>query len=102
MIACRTAAAAIIIFSLPACVTQDRVSEADGIWVGATTSAGKVTTVVNESGSMWGGNATLVKETSIGVAAGADEYMFGQVDSVYADEDHIYVVDRHGRPYEPS
>jgi len=85
--------AVFIAFSLTACATQDDAPEAESIRVGNISTAGDVTTVVNESGSMWGGNATLVEETSIGVAAGADEYMFGQVASVFADEGHIYVVD---------
>ena len=42
---------------------------------------------------MWGGTATLVEEASIGVAAGADEYLFGRISSIYATDDRIYVVD---------
>jgi hypothetical protein len=82
------------VLSLDACASEPDPTESEGFWVGTISTAGNVTTVVNESGSMWGGNATLVEEASIGVAAGADEYMFGQVDSVYADQDQIYVVDR--------
>jgi len=64
-----------------------------GAWVGTITTEGEVTTVVNESGSVWGGTAALVEEVSIGVEAGADPYMFGQVQSVWATEDRILVVD---------
>jgi len=49
--------------------------------------------VVNESGSVWGGKATLVEEVSIGVEIGADEYMFGRVTGISAHGDRIYVVD---------
>jgi len=62
-------------------------------WQGTVTTEGDVTTVVNESGSFWGGTATLVEEVSIGVEAGADEYMFGTITDVAASDDRIYVVD---------
>ncbi len=71
---------------------EDR-AESDGAWVGTITTEGNVTTVVNESGSVWGGTATLVEEASIGVDAGAEEYMFGAVRGVHATDQHIYVVD---------
>ena len=64
-----------------------------GNWVGTITTEGNVTTVVNESGSVWGGTARLVEEMSIGVDIGADEYMFGHVYSVAAHDDRIYVLD---------
>lgn len=62
-------------------------------WVGTITTEGDVTTVVNESGSLWGGTASLVEEASIGVDAGADEYMLGGVASIAATDDRIYVLD---------
>lgn len=65
----------------------------DDIWVGTITTEGNVTTVVNESGSVWGGTARLVEEASIGVEAGPEEYMLGSVGGVYATEERIYVVD---------
>ena len=76
-----------------ACSTESPESNVDGTWVGTITTEGNVTTVVNESGSVWGGTATLVEEASIGVASGADEYMFGYVYSVYANNDRIVVLD---------
>ncbi len=66
----------------------------DGTWVGTITTEGKVTTVVNESGSVWGGAAKLVEELSIGVETGDDEYMLGYVPGMYADDDEIFVIDR--------
>jgi len=77
-----------------ACGPQEPATDTDGPWVGTITTEGNVTTVVNESGSVWGGTARLVEEASIGVESGAEEYMFGGVSSVYATDDRIYVVDR--------
>ena len=68
------------------------VDAADTTWVGTITAEGNVTTVVNESGSVWGGTATLVEELSIGVPSGADEYMLDDSTTVFADHDRIYVV----------
>lgn len=62
-------------------------------WVGTINSDGDVTTVVNEAGSVWGGDAELSEDVSIGVEAGADEYMFGRVQGVWATDDRIIVVD---------
>ena len=75
-----------------ACGPQGGATDADGTWVGTITTEGNVTTVVNESGSVWGGTATLVEEASIGVKEGAEEYMLDTVSFVYADERRIYVV----------
>lgn len=62
-------------------------------WVGAITTEGGVTTVRNESGSLWGGAARLVEEASIGVDAGDDAYMLGRVRSIAASDERIYVID---------
>ncbi len=84
---------AVLAASLAACSSEPAV-EIGGPWVGTITTEGNVTTVFNESGSVWGGTATLVEEASIGVDQGADEYMLGFVGSVYGSDEHIYVVDR--------
>lgn len=76
------------------CGSASTPGEIGGAWVGTITAGGDVTTVINESGSVWGGSARLVEELSIGVDAGADEYMFGEVIDLYADDRAIYVVDR--------
>jgi len=76
-----------------ACGPQESTTATDGTWVGTITTEGGVTTVVNESGSVWGGTATLVEEASIGVESGGDVYMFGQISAVWATEDRIFVVD---------
>jgi hypothetical protein len=69
-------------------------SGADGPWIGTITAEGDVTTVVNESGSVWGGAATLVEEASIGVDVGAPEYMLAGPASVTADDERIYIAER--------
>jgi hypothetical protein len=78
-----------------ACSSRPRDTRAEGTWVGTVTTDGNVTTVVNEGGSMWGGTATLVEEASIGVEAGADEYMFGFINSLYANDDRMVILDEH-------
>jgi len=89
----RSTIVAAVALAVAACGSQGGPTGTDGTWVGTITTEGDVTTVVNESGSVWGGTAKLLEEASIGVAAGADEYMFGQINSVYATDDRIYVVD---------
>ena len=84
----------LILLGALACSAPPEVDSADGTWVGTITTEGNVTTVVNESGSVWGGAARLVEEASIGVESGSQEYMFGQVVGVFATDQHIYVVDR--------
>jgi len=70
-------AATVVAFSLITCVSQEDAADSDCTWVGTITTEGNVTTVVNQSGSVWGGTAELVEEASIGVENGLDEYMFG-------------------------
>ena len=72
---------------------QGSPPEDDGSWVGTITTEGTVTTVVNESGSVWGGPARLIEEASIGVDVGAAEYMFGDVSGIAASDEYIYVGD---------
>lgn len=91
---CPAVAASIVAVSLTACTLQEEAAEGDGTWVGTITTEGSVTTVLNESGSVWGGNATLVEEASIGVESGAEEYMFGELAAVHVDAERIYVSDR--------
>ncbi len=79
--------------SVVACGPQESATDPVGTWVGTITTEGDVTTVINESGSVWGGTARLVEEASIGVDIGADEYMLSYVLSVFGTDEHIYVVD---------
>ena len=82
---------------LVACTSPEPEANPDGAWVGTITTEGTVTTVVNESGSVWGGVATLVEEASIGVETGADAYMFGGVTGVYATDEHHHPRARSSR-----
>ncbi len=63
-------------------------------WDGTIATEGDTTTVVNLSGSVWGGDAILVEEASIGVLEGAEEYMLGTVSAIAYDDDRIIVADR--------
>ncbi len=86
------------VVSLHGCADAGRTDGGDGTWVGTTTTEGNVTTVVNESGSVWGEAARLVEEVSIGVDVGDDPYMFGEVQSLAVQsrevgDDRIYVLD---------
>lgn len=86
-------AASVVALSLTACAPQEDAAESDGIGVRAITTEGNVTTVINESGSVWGGEAQLVEEMSIGVDIGEDEYMLGWIRNVYATDEYIYLTD---------
>lgn len=87
-------AVSLISLAAAACGARDDVPDSDDTWAGTITTEGNVTTVVNESGSVWGGTATLVEELSIGVEAGADAYMLGRPAGLFATEDEVYVVDQ--------
>ena len=55
---------------------------------------GDTTVVRTLSGSVWGGDARLVPEVSIGELDGPDEYLFGAVASLAVDDDrNVYVLD---------
>ncbi len=90
-------AGALVAVSAMACGLLQDSGEAEvagSSWVGTVNTEGDVTTVVNESGSVWGGAATLVEELSIGVDVGDDPYMLGDVGGIAEHERHIYVLDR--------
>ena len=89
----RALATSVIAFSLIACASPENVAESDGTWVGTVTSEGNVTTVINESGSVWGGTARLVEEASIGVDVGEEPYMLGSIVAITASNDRIYLLD---------
>ena len=55
---------------------------------------GDTTVVRTLSGSVWGAEATLVPEVSIGELDGPDEYLFGLITSIAADDDlKVYAFD---------
>jgi len=76
-----------------ACAAGDDRSLDAGPWAGTTSTAGDVTTVVTESGSVWGGAAELAEDLSIGVETGDDPYMFGPIVGLAATNERIYVAD---------
>ena len=75
------------------CTAPPTGDTSDGTWVGTITTEGDVTTVVNESGSVWGGTATLVEEMSIGSGETAREYLFGRIRALTSDGERIFVAD---------
>lgn len=78
--------------ALIACGPRAGPADSDGTWVGTITHVGNVTTVVNESGSVWG-DLEIRDAVTIGVQAGADPYMFGRIRSVAVDGQRVYVMD---------
>jgi hypothetical protein len=84
---------AFLVVVATACGGQEDAGSSDGTWVGTITTEGNVTTVINESGSVWGGRATLVEESAIGVESGPDEYMLGFINSMFANGDRIVLLD---------
>lgn len=55
---------------------------------------GDTTVVRTLSGSVWGTDATLVPELSIGEIEGPDEFLFGRIRSIAVDaEGRVYVLD---------
>ena len=59
-----------------------------------TDTIGDTVVVRTLAGSVWGGDATLEPEVSIGELDGPEEYLFGRVSSVAVDDDHnVYVLD---------
>ena len=61
-------------------------------------TVGDTTVVRTLSGSVWGTEATLVPEVTIGQLDGAEEYLFGSIRSIaVADDGTIYVLDYYGQ-----
>ncbi len=89
----RRALAVLVSFAAAGCSGFPAEAPDSGDWVGTTAVEGGVTTVVNESGSVWGRPAELVEELSIGVDRGEEPYMFGRVTSIWVTDELIYVAD---------
>ncbi len=83
-----------VLFVSAGCAPETVVRDTGLGWVGTTTTEGGTTRVVTTSGSVWGGEARLLEEASIGVDAGADEYMLGSVGGIAATADRIFVIDQ--------
>jgi 6-bladed beta-propeller len=63
-------------------------------WTASVDTLGDTITVRTTSGSVWQDTAVLTAEIRIGVLQGADEYMFGEVESIAVSaEGDIYVMD---------
>lgn len=63
-----------------------------------TETIGDTTVVRTVSGGVWGAEATLVPEVSIGELDGAEEYLFGGIWSIAVDDDRVvYVLDAQAR-----
>ena len=61
----------------------------------AVETIGDTTVVRTLSGSVWGAEASLVPEVSIGELEGPDEYLFGRIGSMAVDEArNVYVFDQ--------
>jgi hypothetical protein len=84
---------AVATLAVAACSTTAPPADTGAEWVGTITTEGDVTTVINESGSVWGGKATLVEEASIGVEAGEEPYMLGSIGAVAATDERIYLLE---------
>ena len=88
----RTVAVPLAIGLAPACTTDSSPPAAGPDTVVET--IGDTTVVRTLSGSVWGAEATLVPEITIGRLEGADEYIFGRVWSIAVDDDwNVYVFD---------
>ena len=85
-------AIAAAVATMPACGTDEASTGADADVVVET--IGDTTVVRTLSGSVWGAEATLVPELSIGEMDGPEEYLFGYVGSIAVDNDRrVFVLD---------
>lgn len=86
------ARAVVLAVSLAGCGGSAPAAEG---WVSTRDTVGDTIVVHTNSGSVWGGPATLVEEARIGVFDGPEEYMFGDIAGLAVDRDgDIYVYDR--------
>ena len=95
-------AAATTMFALAACGPDAAPAGPDVV----VETIGDTTLVRTLSGSVWGAEATLVPESSIGELDGPEEYLFGSVLSIAVDDDwNVYVFDeqaQHVRVYDSA
>ena len=81
--------------SAAACGTGTEVARGPEV---VTDTIGDTIVVHTVSGSVWGSDATLTPELSIGEMDGPDEYLFGSVASIAVDDDrNVHVLDRQGQ-----
>lgn len=91
-----TIAAFAVALAVVACGSAEDEPNPDDTWVGTITTEGNVTNVVNESGSLWVGEARLVEEASIGEEGAGPEYLLGRVRDLATDGQRIFVADSQG------
>lgn len=81
----------------PACGAGSADS-AGAAWESVTDTLGDTVVVRTVSGSVWGGNAELIPELTIGEFEGADAYIFGDIGSLaVAPDGAIYAFDRQAK-----
>lgn len=86
---------AVLSVAVAACGTGSEVACGPQV---VTDRIGDTVVVRTLSGSVWGGEATLVPELSIGEVEGPDEYLFGRIGSIAVDKDRsVYVFDQQAR-----
>jgi hypothetical protein len=78
--------------SLSSCRSEP-AGGANGPWRGTIEAEDGVTTVINESGTVWDGGSRLVEVATIGTGDSA-EYIFDEPGGVATDGEQIYVTDR--------
>lgn len=86
-----TACLAALSLSVAACGTDAPAPSQTGV---VTDTIGDTIVVRTLSGSVWGVDATLEPEVSIGELDGPEEYLFGRVSSIAVDDQrNVYVLD---------
>ena len=86
---------AVVSIAGAACGTGTEVARGPEV---VTDTIGDTIIVRTISGSVWGADATLVPELSIGELDGPDVYLFGRIGSIALDDDHnVYVFDQQAR-----
>ena len=87
-------AACVVALSLTAVACAPDASVADSQPDVVIDTIGDIVVVRTHSGSVWGVDATLEPEVSIGEVDGPEEYLFGALSSIAVDDDHnVYVLE---------
>jgi len=86
--------AVVALLTTTACGGAGGESSSTSEWVSETSTEGQVTTVRTVAGSVWGGDATLREDASIGVESGDDAYMLGSVRGIAEHGGETFVLDQ--------
>ncbi len=108
-VSARIAATGVAVVILAACGAGDS-SPSGGTQAQAleqvVDTIGDTTVVRTLAGSVWGAEATLVPEVSIGELDGPEEYLFGNIYAIAVDDERqVYVLDyqaQHVRVFDPE